>query len=50
MSGLDAVSLLGEALADLFGNQDGAVLASGAAEVNGKITLALEDVVRDKEE
>jgi hypothetical protein len=43
-----AVSGLAEGLADIFGNHNGAMLATGAAEGNGEITLPFANVVRQE--
>ena len=50
MRRLNAVALLAEAFGDLFGDGDGAVLASGAAEGDGEVALPFLDVMRQQEQ
>src|ERR1700678_4154521 len=48
MRNLQAVSRLVQALTNFFGNHYGTVLAAGATEADGEITLAFVDVMRQQ--
>ena len=47
---LDPIALFSEALGHFFGDSNGAVLASGAAECDGEVALSFLDVMRQQKE